>query len=101
MGVVGAAAPAANAVCLALLYALRNGDANTRSVWICSRNDVFANLAVLAVALGVFGTGTGWPDMIVAAVMAVLATQGSVTIVRQAMSELHEDRRPSPVPVLR
>ena len=52
-------------------YAWRDGDANMRSVWICSRNDVIANVAVLAAALGVFGTGTGLPDLMVAAVMAI------------------------------
>lgn len=101
MGVVGTAALVANAACLALLYAWRDGDANMRSVWICSRNDVISNLAVLAAAFGVFGTGTGWPDIIVAAVMAVLAIQGAATVVRQAMSELRENPRPSPVPILR
>lgn len=101
MGVVGTAALAANAACLALLYAWRDGDANMRSVWICSRNDVISNLAVLAAAFGVFGTGTGWPDIIVAAVMAVLAIQGAATVVRQAMSELRENPRPHPVPILR
>jgi Co/Zn/Cd efflux system component len=50
----------------------RNGDANMRSAWICTRNDVLGNLAVLVAALGVFGTGTGWPDVIVAAIMAAL-----------------------------
>lgn len=101
MGVVGAAALAANAVCLALLYAWRDGDANMRSVWICSRNDVIANLAVLAAAFGVFGTGTGWPDLTVAAVMAVLAIQGAFTIIRQALAEFRTEPRADPVPILR
>ncbi len=97
MGVVGAAALAANATCLALLYAWRDGDANMRSVWICSRNDVIANLAVLAAAFGVFGTGTGWPDIIVAAVMAVLVIQGAFTIIRQALAECRtEPAAPKP-----
>jgi Co/Zn/Cd efflux system component len=90
MGAVGALALAANAACLGLLYAWRNGDANMRSVWICSRNDVLANLAVLAAALGVFGTGTGWPDVIVAAIMAALALQGAFSILRHARSELRD-----------
>ena len=101
MGVVGATALAANAACLSLLYAWRDGDANMRSVWICSRNDVVANLAVLAAALGVFGTGTGWPDFIVAAVMAVLAIQGAATVAQQALSELRAIGQPSTVPILR
>ncbi|MBK0328078.1 cation transporter [Rhodobacteraceae bacterium F11138] len=101
MGVIGAVALAANAACLVLLYAWRDGDANMRSVWICSRNDVIANLAVLAAALGVFGTGTGWPDIMVAAVMAVLAIQGSAIVVRQAIAELRAHGGPDPAPILR
>lgn len=88
MGVVGVAALAANAACAGLLYAYRDGDANMQSVWICSRNDVLGNLAVLLAALGVFGTGTGWPDLIVAVVMAALALQGARIVVRQAQNEL-------------
>ena len=61
MGVVGVAALLANAACAGLLYTYRDGDANMQSVWICSRNDVLGNLAVLLAALGVFGTGTGGP----------------------------------------
>ncbi|MEE2951489.1 MAG: cation transporter [Pseudomonadota bacterium] len=98
MSVVGTVALIANAACLALLYAWREGDANMRSVWICSRNDVIANLAVLAAAFGVFGTGTGWPDIIVASVMAVLALQGATTIIRQSLCELQDDRRMSSLP---
>jgi Co/Zn/Cd efflux system component len=88
MGAVGVAALAANAASFALLWAFRAGDANMRSAWICTRNDVLGNLAVLAAAAGVFGTGTGWPDVIVAAVMAGLALQGAATVIRQSMSEL-------------
>ena len=88
MGVVGLAALAANAACFGLLWAYRAGDANMRSVWVCSRNDVIGNFAVLLAALGVFGTGTGWPDVIVAAVMASLAVQGAIVVVRHASQEL-------------
>jgi Co/Zn/Cd efflux system component len=77
IGVVGLAALLANAAVFGLLWAYRGGDANMRSVWLCSRNDVIGNLAVLLAALGVFGTGTGWLDVIVAAVMAALALQGA------------------------
>jgi Co/Zn/Cd efflux system component len=59
-----------------------------RSAWICTRNDVLGNLAVLLAALGVFGTGTGWPDVIVAAVMAGLALQGAAVVLRQSRREL-------------
>ena len=92
MGAVGFAALLANAAVLGLLWAYRAGDANMRSVWLCSRNDVIGNGAVLLAALGVFGTGTGWPDVIVAAVMAVLALQGVWVSIRLALGELREDR---------
>lgn len=95
MGAVGFAALAANAASFALLWRHRLGDANMRSAWICTRNDVLGNLAVLLAALGVFGTGTGWPDVIVAAIMAALALQGTATVVRQSLGEL---RRPAAVP---
>jgi Co/Zn/Cd efflux system component len=67
-------------------------NANMRSAWICTRNDVLGNLAVLLAAIGVFGTGTGWPDIIVAAIMATLALQGSATVARQALAELRRGR---------
>jgi Co/Zn/Cd efflux system component len=90
MGSVGFAALVANALSFYLLWRHRTGDANMRSAWICTRNDVLGNLAVLLAALGVFGTGTGWPDIVVAAIMAVLALQGSVTVVRHALAELKQ-----------
>lgn len=88
MGAVGVAALAANAASFGLLWAYRKGDANMRSAWICTRNDVLGNLAVLVAALGVFGTGSGWPDMIVAVCMAGLALQGAFVVVYQSASEL-------------
>ncbi len=88
MGAVGVAALAANAASFGLLWAYRAGDANMRSAWICTRNDVLGNLAVLLAALGVFGTGTGWPDIVVAAVMATLALQGAAIVIRQSLGEL-------------
>jgi hypothetical protein len=66
MGVVGIAALIANGGMALMLYRFRTGDANMRSVWICSRNDAIGNAAVLLAAVGVFGTGTGWPDVVVA-----------------------------------
>jgi Co/Zn/Cd efflux system component len=88
MGAVGVAALAANAASFGLLWAYRKGDANMRSAWICTRNDVLGNIAVLLAALGVFGSGTGWPDVIVAAVMAGLALQGAVVVAQQSTAEL-------------
>jgi Co/Zn/Cd efflux system component len=78
-----------------MLYRFRSGDANTRSVWICSRNDVIGNLAVLLAAVGVFGTGTGRPDLLVAAIMGILGLWSSWQIVDQARAELHTDPTPS------
>lgn len=88
MGAVGFAALAANAASFGLLWAYRHDDANMRSAWICSRNDVLGNLAVLLAAAGVLGTGTGRPDIIVAAIMAGLALQGAATVIRQSLDEL-------------
>src|SRR5436190_19087882 len=93
MGAVGFAALTANAVSFGILWLYRTGDANMRSAWICTRNDVLGNLAVLLAALGVFGTGAGWPDILVAATMAALALQGASTVLRQSLGEL---RRPQP-----
>ena len=89
MGAVGFAALLANAVVALMLYRFRDSEANLRSAWICSRNDVLGNVAVLLAALGVFGTGTLWPDVIVAVLMATLALQGSVTVMRQSLNELN------------
>jgi Co/Zn/Cd efflux system component len=88
MGVVGATALVANGASFALLWAYRSGDANMRSAWICTRNDVLGNLAVLVAAAGVFGTGSGWPDVAVAGIMAALALQGSWIVLRHALFEL-------------
>lgn len=88
MGVVGSVALISNLGVAALLYAYRDGDANMRSVWLCSRNDAIGNLAILLAALGVFGTGSAWPDLGVAALMAVLGLSGATQVIRQARSEL-------------
>jgi Co/Zn/Cd efflux system component len=88
MGVIGMLALAANVGVGVLLYAYREGDANMRSVWLCTRNDAIGNVAVLLAALGVFGTGTRWPDLLVAAVMALLALTAGLSVLRQARQEL-------------
>src|SRR5215475_6107904 len=82
MGAVGFAALAANAASFGLLWAYRGGDANMQSAWICTRNDVLGNVAVLLAAAGVFGTQAGWPDFVVGAIMACLALQGAWVVVR-------------------
>jgi Co/Zn/Cd efflux system component len=88
MGAVGTAALLANAISFALLWAFRQGDSNMRSAWICTRNDVLGNLAVLLAALGVFGTGTGWPDIAVAVIMASLALHGAWVVLGQSRTEM-------------
>lgn len=88
MGIIGALALAANVGVALMLYRFRTGDANMRSVWICSRNDAIGNVAVMGAALGVFGTGQSWPDLAVAAIMAGLAIWGSAEVFRQARGEL-------------
>jgi Co/Zn/Cd efflux system component len=94
MGAVGVAALAANIGVALMLYRFREGDANMRSVWICSRNDAIANVAVVAAAVGVFGTGSAWPDLIVATIMAALGISGGWKIIRLARVEL-ADVKPS------
>ncbi|MEZ0238168.1 MAG: cation transporter [Methylophilaceae bacterium] len=94
MGVIGALALLANVSVAAMLYAWREGDANMRSVWLCSRNDAIGNLAVMAAALGVFGTGSGWPDLAVAAVMGLLALTAAHSVVKQAGAELQRETAP-------
>jgi cation diffusion facilitator family transporter len=88
MSLIGALALAANLGVAALLYAFRDGDANMRGVWLCTRNDAIGNLTVMLAALGVFGTGTAWPDLAVAAVMAGLAISAGWTVMRRARREL-------------
>lgn len=68
-----------------------------RSVWVCSRNDAIGNFAVVLAAAGVFGTGTSWPDVIVAAIMGGLGLSGGLSIVRQARGELGRREFPAPV----
>ncbi|MAW87541.1 MAG: cation transporter [Phyllobacteriaceae bacterium] len=87
MGVVGFLALAANAASVLLLVKHKDGDANVRSVWLCSRNDAIGNVAVIAAAAGVWGTATGWPDLLVAGIMATLFLSSAAQIVRQALGE--------------
>jgi Co/Zn/Cd efflux system component len=98
MGLIGTLALAVNVGVAALLYAYREGDANMRSVWLCSRNDAIGNLAVMGAALGVAGTGTAWPDLAVAALMATLALQGGLAVRRQARGELRSAAAPTAEP---
>lgn len=87
MGVIGFLALLTNLASVLLLVRYKDGDANVRSVWLCSRNDAIGNVAVMFAALGVWGTATGWPDLIVAAIMAGLFLSSAFQIVRQALEE--------------
>lgn len=88
MGIVGTMGLVANLGVAVLLYRFRTGDANMRSVWICSRNDAIGNIAVMFAALGVFRTGQAWPDLAVAGIMASLAISGGGQILRHSLQEL-------------
>jgi cation diffusion facilitator family transporter len=90
MGAIGMLALLANGLVALMLYAFRDGDANMRSVWLCSRNDAIGNVAVMLAAVGVFGTGQGWPDFVVAAIMAGLGLSSGVSVIRQAIQELKQ-----------
>jgi Co/Zn/Cd efflux system component len=95
MGVIGALALAANLGVALLLYAYRNGDSDMRSVWLCSRNDAIGNVAVMLAALGVFGTGAGWPDIVVACIMGLLGVTASRTVITHALAEMRKTTPPT------
>ena len=90
MGLIGFLALAANIASVLLLLRYRNGDANIRSVWLCSRNDAIGNVAVMLAASGVWASGSGWPDLAVAAVMAGLFLWSAMQITLQALREYRE-----------
>lgn len=93
MGMVAMLALVANVSVAWLLYRYREGDANMRSVWLCSRNDAIANVAIGVAALGVFGSDTAWPDLAVAGLIAVLALSAGISVIRQARAEIVVARR--------
>jgi Co/Zn/Cd efflux system component len=88
MGAIGFLALLSNLVSVLILMRYKDGDANVRSVWLCSRNDAIGNVAVMLAAAGVWGTATKWPDLIVAGFMATLFLSSSLQIVRQAIAEM-------------
>lgn len=88
MGAIAVLALLANGGVALMLYAFRNGDANMRSVWLCSRNDAIGNILVMLAAAGVFGTGKGWPDLAVALFMSGMALYSGVSVIRHARLEL-------------
>lgn len=88
VGIVGALALAANGACLLLLRRHRGDDINMRSVWLCSRNDMAANAAVMVAAAGVWLSGSGWPDIVVGAGIALLFLKSAATVLTEARREL-------------
>lgn len=95
MGSVGLAALAANLLSVLLLVRFKDGDANVRSVWLCSRNDAIGNVMVIIAASGVWVSGTGWPDVIVAGLMASIFISGAISIIKQARHELSHQHSPA------
>jgi Co/Zn/Cd efflux system component len=100
MGKIGVAALAANGLVAVLLFAFRNGDANMRSVWLCTRNDMIGNLAVLLAALGVWQAGSGLPDLFVASVMGVLGLTAARSVIVQARAEMSAVPIAAPAPIV-
>jgi len=88
IGVIGFLALVANSLCLALLWRHRAEDINMSSVWLCSRNDIIANVSVLFAALGVWLTGSGWPDILVGLALAALFLRSALFVLRGAVAEL-------------
>lgn len=88
MGIIGMLALVANVSVAILLYAYREGDANMQSVWLCSRNDAIGNVAVMLAALGVFGSGSAWPDLLVAVIMASLGISAATQVIKKAQVEM-------------
>ncbi|MCC2955452.1 cation transporter [Massilia sp. IC2-477] len=96
MGAVGCLALIANCSVGVLLWAYRHGDANMRSVWLCTRNDAISNLAVMLAALGVFGLGSGLPDLLVASIMGLLGLSAAYSVITHARREMREDAAAAP-----
>lgn len=88
-GLIGLIALLANLSVAMMLYAYRDGDANMQSVWLCSRNDAIGNIAVMIAALGVWGSNSAWPDLVVAVIMASLGVSAAMQVIKKARSELH------------
>lgn len=92
MGAIGVLALLANIISALVLYRFRDGDANMQSVWLCSRNDAIGNVAVILAAIGVFGSGSVLPDILVAIIMATLGLSAGYQVVQNALLERQQNR---------
>lgn len=92
MGIIAVIALIANISVALMLYAFRDGDANMRSVWLCSRNDAIGNMAVMLAALGVLGMGSAWPDLLVAVIIAGLGLSSGMQVLKQAITEIRTNQ---------
>ena len=90
MGLIGALAFLANVASVLILLKWRDGDSNVRSVWLCSRNDAIGNVGVILASFAVAFTGSAWPDLIVAGLMAAIFLQSAASITIQARTELRQ-----------
>ena len=88
MGIIGALVLLGNGICFLLLFRHRSDDLNMRSTWLCSRNDILANLSVLLAAIGVRVYGASWPDILVGAAIAALFLRSTFTVLRESFLEL-------------
>jgi cation diffusion facilitator family transporter len=88
MGIIGAVVLLGNGVCFLLLYRHRSDDLNMRSTWLCSRNDIIANISVLVAAIGVKVFDASWPDILVGAAIAGLFLKSAYTVLRESFLEL-------------
>lgn len=88
MGIIGTLVLLGNGICFLLLYRHRSDDLNMRSTWLCSRNDIIANLSVLVAAIGVGLFEAGWPDILVGAAIAALFLKSAFTVLRESFLEL-------------
>jgi cation diffusion facilitator family transporter len=95
MGIIGTLVLLGNGVCFLLLFQHRSDDLNMRSTWLCSRNDIIANLSVLAAAAGVKILNSGWPDIVVGGAIAVLFLKSAFTVLRESFGELRTLRSQS------
>ena len=95
MGIIGLVVLLGNGLCFFLLYRHRSDDLNMRSTWLCSRNDIIANLSVLAAAVGVKILDSSWPDIVVGAAIAALFLRSAFTVLGEVFAELQKLRSES------